>query len=409
MGRALVIHKGHYFGGAKARKLLKALKSLEIESTVISDNPQWTKEFADHVIITPNWNNFETLKDIIAPFKKEIIYVGTGNDWGVPTVGRLNDYLGLPGYGYEAAHEAIDKIAMLKRCREEGIDTYNFAVPMSERDLRNLHFKGPVFVKPSHSTGSVSDKEWGYRVFDGAKDFYHFLVANDFLDEFLAIQNSTDYQHGRFFVADFLDNSNMPDLYFNIANSTVQRWFSTKAEVGPNPYDFKPVKTWGPIEFSEAIEAKINPALEVFSKIGFNNTFANLQFIWLDNQLFPLDLNGRISNIWTHIQHLICPNFFEDSLRSFMGEKVEFRLSHEAFLRKPYQLKPGRIKSIKFPDFDSSRIETVFIDKLQPGMEIPPQMNSVGTHPQIFCVGTSFDSCEKEIDSIIDNTEVIYE
>ncbi len=80
----------------------------------------------------------------------------TGTDVAVPTIGYINDTLGLPGVTFETAMLTSDKILMQQRFKEKGVPSAPFieCMTLAEAQSAAEEIGLPVIVKAPNSSGS---------------------------------------------------------------------------------------------------------------------------------------------------------------------------------------------------------------------------------------------------------------
>lgn len=171
----------------EARVVLEAIRKLGYRSIFFSDRENPTMQLADRAVVNSDWS-YDRLLQVAKEESIDLALLIV--DFASPLVGRLNRELALPGPTDHQYDQVSDKNNWSKLARSQGVEMPPESLITTREQFKDWKHDGPVFVKPTKSTGNVSREPFGYRYFDTIKVFEDYLETNGLMTRFLQINQT---------------------------------------------------------------------------------------------------------------------------------------------------------------------------------------------------------------------------
>lgn len=255
---------------------------------------------------------------------------------------------GVPGPDPVAVAIARSKSLTYEFLRRKGFDMLRWLVPLRERDL-GLPFKGPIIVKPDSGSGSSSNQPWGYRVFDGLRDFKRYLHKQKLLERFFA--NQVGAAQDRQVVMEYVD-AELWSIATIAGDGDAMLYDSNVMSTLPGS------KVMGRILIGARHPDTANAVrmAKALSRAGLRRSVIYLQCVPRRGRLCVFDLNLRPGTMWECAAVSMNVRAHEELVSVLLGlkEKTDIRWPgrYVGVVRVPGRLQPGRMQ-VRFAHADA--------------------------------------------------------
>jgi biotin carboxylase len=322
--------------------------------------------------------------------------ITSGSDVPIPSVGHINDSLGLRGISYETGLLATNKILMKRRFRDCRIPAARFveadSVASATEAVEQLGF--PAVIKPPASSGSrgvrvVSRKSEIVDAFHGAVEVAaggtvlveEYLAGEEFGAQAIVINGETRD------VICHNDTVTLPPVTVPVGHSV--------------PY------TEGGAIVAEATRI----AQRAVSALGIRDAICNCDFILTDGGVRILEIGARIgaTGIPEIIYEYLGLDLWELALDMLLDEKVEYELkpSSPAAIRIIEAPSTGKLKGIFIPDHirNDPDIKSIELDHAF-GSDVRKFAVGPDRIGQIVATGASAEEAERKAQQALDAMKV---
>lgn len=213
-------------------------------------------------------------------------------------------------------------------------------------DLDDVPDDLPIYLKPSHGSGTSGGNPWSYTQHDSKKDFLKFLQSNGLYDAFQNYQMRPGLL-GAYVIQEYIDTSNV--IYHHYLNDQ----FTKYSKVG---------KQW----LSGEMRMNANHTCTYMRcKVDYDDVFdftpkltapimAAIQAIKHDGRVKVFDFNVRSSGVWAYIHKYVCPTFFDTYFDNLLNKnqnpyKFEFNEFEYALNREEVAL--GNVVELEMDDY----------------------------------------------------------
>jgi Biotin carboxylase len=324
-------------------------------------------------------------------------------DTGMSALGYICDRLNLTGLHEITAKMSNDKLLMKEALTKHNVNTAEFVKIDSEESLIEAlkHFKFPVILKAVDLQGSrgiyVVNTEEAARIAlekifaETKKDFCileNFIVGYEFGAEAFVYNNEILFvlPHGK-------------NVY--ISNTAV------------------PIGHYAPFDENEDIHIKTKKVVtEAINALGLNNCAVNVDLIIKDNEVYVIELTGRVgANCLSEIVSIYYGiDYYEMIIKMALHENPKEIFNNQKTKKIPVAAKmlisenqSGILKEIvnSNNNDDENICDITFFVKH--GDEIRKFTNSNDCLAQVIVKGTALEECFKFIDKVIENIKFICE
>lgn len=322
-------------------------------------------------------------------------------DTGIASLGYACEKLGFIGLSENSAAMSGDKLLMKTAFMENGVNTAKFKKVSSLDELKNA-FKEltfPLIVKAVDLQGSrgiyiVKDEEAAIKGFNKtmSETKQDFCIIEEFIEGYEFGAQAFVYNNEILFVLPTGDNT-------YLSNTAV------------------PVGHYAPLDVDEDIITQTDKQVRLaIEAIGLNNCAVNVDLILKDNQVYVIELTGRVGAnclpelvaIYYGIEYdkMIADMAMGKDPRPYFYAKND---NHTAMAAKMLlSEKSGKLKEIVNKNSDEDYIyEITFFVK--PGDSINKFVNSKDCIGQVIVKGTTYEECKQNIENVIANIEFVLE
>jgi D-alanine-D-alanine ligase-like ATP-grasp enzyme len=249
---------------------------------------------------------------------------------------------GVPGPDPVVAAIAMSKSLLYQFLQNRGFEVLSWIVPIRDTDL-HARLDGPVIVKPDAGSGAASRQPWGYRVFDGMRDFRRWLHLEKLTDRFLDTQVHTREQ--RHIVMQHVEGAQVYSAH------------TVAGDRGAVLYDTDVIR---PMSKSSMVIARVLVgerlpdapyAVRMASALaaaGLRRSIIYLQFVSRRGKLYPIDLNLRPGALWGQAATALGVPVNEELLAVMLGMKarplIRWPAPYVGIVRVPTPLRSGRFR-----------------------------------------------------------------
>jgi biotin carboxylase len=258
--------------------LIKKVKEMGFRVVVISINGDYPGiKIADIFVELDIRDKHAILK--VAKMYEISAILTTGSDVSIPTIGYINDKLGLKGIGYKSAKKSTNKVLM-KQCFLEGnIATAVFkkVKTMSELIVAAKDIGFPVMVKAIDSSGSK-----------GVTKINSVSCAKDAFDVAIAASNKTEL-----IVEKYLNGYEIGAQAIVVGNVVVDVLIHSD-EVTPPPVS-TPIGHSMPIDIDKDLLVKVKKlVVRAVNSLGIENTISNIDIMIVDGDPYIIEVGARM-------------------------------------------------------------------------------------------------------------------
>lgn len=384
-------------GGQAQLELIKTAKELGLYVICVGipgDYPGY--EYADKCIFVDVYD-----KKAVLNIAKEEKIDGVSmvcSDFGLETVGYVNDQLNLSGISERAASESANKLLMKKKLEEAGVNTAKYRLLRSEEDIpvaiEKLRF--PLIVKAVDLQGSrgiyvchnQTDLQVNYKKsIDESR--YDYCLVEEFLE-------------GEEFGAQaFVENGEV--VFVEPHGDEVLRLGQINVPIGHS----MPLVNYDDPEYALIADFSI----KAIKAMGFDNCAVNIDLIFKDNVPYVIELTGRAGA--NYLPELVGTylglNYYEMVLiKALGGSANDYYMNRkhgsEAVLaRMLYSDKSGFVKKIRIP-YDKNVKQCVLY--ISEGDKVNRFTNSRDCIGKFLTIGNSLLDCRKNADSFINKLKI---
>lgn len=317
------------------------------------------------------------------------------SDFGLETVGYINDQLGLTGLSENVAIDSANKFQMKKVLRNHGIKTADYRVISKDEEAltatRELHF--PLIVKAVDLQGS--------------RGIYICKTEEEVLDNYRkSIEESKqDYC----IVEEFIEGEEFGAQAFVYNNEVlfVQPhgdliWNSGKTNIPIGHY----MPLWK--EDDSLNKETVKLVTDSIIALGFNNCAVNVDLVMKDNIPYIIELTGRAgANFLPELtSNYMGLNYYEMVLRCAIGESAKDYYAKRSdragcvLTRQLFSIKQGVISEIKIENDSSIKQLELFVKK---GDFVTAFTNSRDCIGKVLCIGENLSECNLIMDNFVGN------
>ena len=391
----------------EARVVLNAIRNLGYRSIFLCDKPNEVMKLADYAEVNPLWS-YDLLKKIATQQKIDLAILIV--DFASSLVGRLNRELDLPGPTDHQYALVSDKLQWSKIAIQNGLSMPKELLITKIDDFENWDSTNTIIVKPTKSTGNVSNEYFGYKYYDSLQDFKKELVLKNDLDRFFHI-NTHGTIFGKYIVQERLDYKLWGNLGLTIVgkeltvNEMHDRFFHAF------PYQTHQYASLGPITLTGSQNRHAEKVCDILvNKVGFKNTGLNIDIIeTIDKKLFTVDINVRFGSTWSTFLPLRKINYFEQAINGFLGLSCDLPKTKGFYLRHKIDFQPGVIESVTWPKNLNPFVQLQGMEFCLPGTVVA-QTTGRHTWPlEALITADSEAHCWQLYNEVKDNIKVSYQ
>lgn len=409
--KSIAIIAGSWFGSGKVLHLVKAAKQLGLRSVVITAEEKYLYD----------WNVQPDLKIIsIAtdPFKfewirnqlidEEIIYVAHGDDRSIQLVCFLNKSFNIVGPS-ESSYESIYN----KKYCCAILESLKIPHAKAIYDLDSYH--GPLFVKPTRSSGTYSKDDYSYRKWTTKEELFSHLAKTGKTAEFESLfYGRASNSIGELIVQEFIDNqiTYFADIFVSksgqaktiITNSihwTIDGVEKTRQINRKTQYLNLELESML-LSVIEAYASKISDFLD------YKNSWMSIEFWIIAGKPVLVEINPRASGSTNEALDLDQSCLMLDSILagSFQDLKYASKSSIVTINHWLPNIGKGIILESSIPE-DSADCRLVQKDKLKVGSFIDSTGRKlIDWAPAIRAKATSIEEGEKKVQSFLSNIDI---
>ena len=319
------------------------------------------------------------------------------SDFGLQSLGYVNDKLSLSGMSESSAIVSSDKYKMKLALTKAGVNTPKFAIVETDEDVeRALSMMSfPLIVKAVDLQGSRgiyicrSESEIYENYKKSISESRHnYCIIEEFIEgeEFGA--QAFVYEQDVLFVLPHGDNVKKN----GIVNIPIGHYMPLPSDMVSN----------------EAVVSLVKNAIKA---LGFNNTAVNVDLIVKDGTPYIIELTGRAgANYLPEMTGAYWGiDYYKMILLCAMGESprkyFDGRLGgYDAIAtRMLYSKESGVVKNISYNNSSNIRNIELFVKK---GDVVNKFSNSRDCVGRILCVGKTVSECATNIDEFVDNFKI---
>lgn len=352
----------------EARVVIDAVRNLGYRSIFICDKVNETMKLADRSVVNSDWN-YDFLKKIAVEENIDLAILIV--DFASPLVGRLNRELSLPGPTDVQYAAVSDKLEWSKLARQCNLKMPEELLITEVSDFSNWTSDKPIIVKPTKSTGNVSNEKFGYQYYSSIETFKNELESRGDLTRFCEL-NKRGSIFGKYIIQEKLDYSLWGNLGLSFVNTTLTINEMHDRFFHPYPFQTHQIGSIGPIKMSEKQQSHAIKVCEILKdKVGFKNTGINIDLIETpQGELYTIDINVRFGSTWSTFLPLRKIKYFEEVIQGFLGLPFRFPEAKGSYLRHKINIAPGIIESVQWPIHLDPRIKLEGIEHCKPGLVV---------------------------------------
>lgn len=381
-------------GGQAQADLIKTAKAMGLYVICVGTEGKYPGyDYADKVYHVDIFNKHAVLE--VAKKEKIDGISMVCSDFGLETVGFVNDQLKLSGISENVAAVAANKLLMKQKLEEAGVNTAKYRVVRNQEDIKEVVqvLQFPLIVKAVDLQGSR-----GVYVCHTKESLYENFQKS--IDE-----SKCDYC----LVEEFIEGEEFGAQAF-IEDGEVLFVEPHGDEVLRNGQVNVPTGHYMPLFGHEDPKYKL---IEDFSKkaikaIGFDNCAVNIDLIMRDNQPYIIELTGRAgANFLPELTSTYLGlNYYQMVIKEAIGETVkdyyEYRNNgaKAVLARMLYSEKSGIIRKIQVEQDENIKICILYVSE---GDAVNRFSNSRDCIGKILTVGNSKIECRQFADNFIKN------
>lgn len=380
-------------GGQAQLELIKTAKKMGLYTIVVGIEGNYPGyKFADKCYFVDIFDKEGVLK--IAK-EEEIDGISmVCSDFGLGTVGYINDALHLFGITEKSAKSSSNKYEMKRLLKTNGINTADFRIVRNEDDvnavLKELRF--PLIVKAVDLQGSRGIyvcknplevlENYKKSIQESRQDY---CIIEEFIqgEEFGA--QAFVYRGKVLFVQPHGDNV----------------WYSGKTNV--------PIGHYMPFSDDSIMNKVIHDMVcRSIKALGFDNCAVNVDFIMKDGVPYVIELTGRAgANYLPELTSTYLGlNYYEMVLKAAIGDSAEDYFNQRkkgepcVMTRQLFSQKEGIVDSVEYETVPNIKQVVLFVGK---GDEVHAFSDSRDCIGKILCVGKNVAECNHTISDFINN------
>lgn len=386
-------------GGGQAQiGLIQAAKQMNLFVIVVGIEGNYPGyQYADMVY---NIDIFD--KDAVLKVAKEEQIDGIAmvcSDFGLETVGYVNDHLHLSGISEKAAIDSSNKLKMKELLQNAGINTAKFCIVKNDQDINDVlqKLKFPLIVKAVDLQGSRGIyicrtqeelfNNYKKSIEESQKDF---CLVEEFIEGI------------EFGAQAFIEKGQV--LFVEPHGDEVLKTTETNIPVGHYmPYTEK----------TNVLYSKIKDiSCDAIRALGFDNCAVNIDLIMKDEVPYIIELTGRAgANFLPELtSHYLGLNYYEMVILEAIGgsakEYYNNRVgSSNAVLTKMlYSEKDGIINDLEVISDDNVKLCIFYVSR---GDKVKHFTNSRDCIGKLLCLGNTVEDCKNNAENFIrDNIKI---
>lgn len=379
-------------GGGQAQiELIKTAKSMGLYTIVVGvagDYPGY--KIADKCYFVNIFNK----EDVLRIAKEEQIdgISMVCSDFGLETIGYVNDALGLSGVSEKAAKCSSNKYSMKHQLKANGINTADFRIVHDDEEVEVAckELKFPLIVKAVDLQGSrgiyicktPSDVLCNYRksISESRQDY---CIVEEFI------------QGNEFGAQAFVYHG---EVLFVQAHGDIV-WNSGKTNI--------PVGHYMPYTKDEIFNATVNDLVcRAIKAMDFDNCAVNVDLILKDNIPYIIEMTGRAgANFLPELTSTyLGMNYYEMVLKTALGESAKKyfnqRLSGKpcVLTRQLFSDKDGLVEEIGYENMPNIRKIVFFVEKGDKVKKFTDSRDCIG---KVLCVGDTLEQCKSDVNEFL--------
>lgn len=380
-------------GGGQAQiGLIKAAKSLGLYTIVVGIRGDYAGySIADKVYYEDIFDKEAVLK--IAKAEKIDGISMACSDFGLETLGYVNDSLHLVGLSENAALVSANKLKMKQSLMNAGVNTSRFVVLKNDNDVeesvRSLNL--PLIVKAVDLQGSR-----GIYICNSYEDVYeHYKKSiSESRCDYCIVE---EFIEGVEFGAQaFVYNNEV--LFVQSHGDNVYKSNNVNVPIG----HYMPLSS--DLTFNSEIEDLVIKSIKA---LQFNNCAVNVDLILKDGIPYVIELTGRAgANYLTEMTGVYLGlDYYKMILLCSIGESAKYcyenRVRSESAIvsRMLYTKLSGIVSTIEYRDVPDIKEVDLFVNT---GDVVNSFTNSRDCIGRLLCTGSSVDECNKIIDNFLE-------
>lgn len=381
-------------GGGQAQiELIKTAKAMGLYTIVVGISGNYPGyEIADKCFFVDIFD-----KEKVLDIAKEELIDGISmvcSDFGLETIGYVNDSLGLVGISERAANSSSNKYEMKHLLKSNGINTADFRIVRDDQEVENackeLHF--PLIVKAVDLQGSrgiyvcktSSEVFLNYRksISESRQDY---CIVEEFI------------QGEEFGAQAFVSHGQV--LFVQAHGDMV--WNSGKTNV--------PIGHYMPYSHDDKLNGIVrNLVSRSIKAMGFDNCAVNVDMILKDGIPYVIELTGRVgaNSLPELTSTFLGMNYYEMVLKAALGEPAEDFFEHRTkgepcvLTRQMFSDKAGVVNKVSYKESPNIKKVVLFVEKGDKVHKFTDSRDCIG---KVLCVGDSLEQCSSYIEEFFKN------
>lgn len=381
-------------GGQAQLDLIKTAKQMGLYVICVGiagDYPGYT--YADKVYYEDLFN-----KQAVAKIARDEHIDGVSmvcSDFGLETLGYVNDQLQLSGLSELSAIVSANKLLMKQKLVQAGVNTAKYSIVRNQKDIEEVanSLQFPLIVKAVDLQGS--------------RGIYYCPTKEILFENFQKSidESSCDYclveefiEGEEFGAQAFVENGEV--LFVEPHGDDVLRSGQISVPIG----HYMPYVNHDDTKFR---------MIEQFSKkairaLGFDNCAVNIDLILKDGNPYVIELTGRAgANFLPELTSTYLGiNYYQMVIKKAIGESVKEYFNCRSngvkavFARMLYSQKSGKVKRITLRDNKNIKLCVLYVSE---GKEIRKFANSKDCIGKVLAVGNTVSECYQITEYFIKN------
>ena len=384
-------------GGFAQLGLINTAKEMGLQTIVVGiagNYPGYA--IADKVIYEDIFNK-EVLLDIAQHEKVDGIVMAC-SDYGLETLGYINDHMHLHGLSETNAANSSDKMKMKVLLLQNGVNTAKFKIIKNDTEIPNLfkELSFPLIIKAVDLQGSK-----GVYICKTEKELYcnYKKSLSKSKRDYCIVE---EFIEGREFGAQaFVQNGKI--LFVLPHGDEVLQLGETNVPIG----HYVPLFDNEDLRYNQICRE----ASKAITALGFDNCAVNIDFIEKNGIPYIIELTGRAgaNSLPELMSEYLGFNYYELIIRNALGETIT-DLTHTEKKHKSYVMSrqlfsdhSGVVHGIKCSKNKGLSLLTLFIKK---GDKVQKFQNSNDCIGRVIFHGNSKACCEKYFDDFVKKFEI---
>lgn len=390
----------------EARVVINAVRNLGYRSIFVCDKENETMKLADRPVINSDWN-YDFLKKIAVEEKIDLAILIV--DFASPLVGRLNRELSLPGPTDVQYAAVSDKLEWSKLARKCNLKMPEELLATEASDFKKWTSDKPIIVKPTKSTGNVSNEKFGYQYYSSVETFQKELEAKGELKRFCDL-NKRGSIFGKYLIQERLDYRLWGNLGLTFVDGVLTINEMHDRFFYPYPHQTYQIGSIGPVNMSEKQQAHARKVCEILQEnVGFKNTGLNIDIIETpEGELYTVDINVRFGSTWSTFLPLRKIAYFEEVIQGFLGLPFHLPETKGYYLRHKVNIAPGILESVQWPKSLDPRVKLEGIEHCKPGLVVGSTTGRHNWPVETLITAETKEECWQLYNNLIEETKVTY-